>query len=154
MQQVARPTLKQWKWLFLMSVFGFLSFLFSVLAIRLGASPGDVASLQSVNVVVAAVLGRLFLNERLGPIHLLSLLCSVGGAVLISKPEFIFGGSDEGGAQGALARLGLAFAPMSGFFLASAFVCTRKMGTINMWILPACTMAISIVGFFVMPYIV
>merc|ERR1719162_1797649 len=122
MQQVARPTLKQWKWLFLMSVFGFLSFLFSVLAIRLGASPGDVASLQSVNLVVAAVLGRLFLNERLGPAHLVSLLCSVCGAVLISKPEFIFGGSDEE-AGGASARFGLVFAPISGFFLGSAFVC-------------------------------
>eukprot|EP00913_Durusdinium_trenchii_P022149 g20810.t1 len=56
------------------------------LAVLAGADVGTVGALGSLNTVVAALLGRLVLQEPLGKVHLLAVGLSVLGAVFISDP--------------------------------------------------------------------
>lgn len=95
------------------------------MAVQVGAPLGDVASLTSVNIVVAAFLGRAFLGEMLHWFHVVALFCSVVGALLISQPDIIFG-SSSGGASGGPVVLGYALATFSGFCAACIWVALRK----------------------------
>merc|ERR1719440_220395 len=94
MSQISLPRgMGQWIWAASNGAFATTSFVTSILAVQLGTPLGDVASLMSINIVVAAFLGRAFLGEALKCVHFLALACSVCGAVLISQPPFLFGGA-------------------------------------------------------------
>merc|ERR1712232_732749 len=104
---------------------GAANFLFQALSVRAGTPLGDVATFTSINMVIAAFLGRVFLGEALWFVHVIALFSSFGGAVLISKPVFIFGGA--GGADnGWAASVGYLLALAAGFSQAAQFVCSRK----------------------------
>eukprot|EP00931_Biecheleriopsis_adriatica_P120914 TRINITY_DN96005_c0_g1_i1.p1 TRINITY_DN96005_c0_g1~~TRINITY_DN96005_c0_g1_i1.p1 ORF type:complete len:387 (+),score=84.97 TRINITY_DN96005_c0_g1_i1:73-1233(+) len=108
-------------WVFLRSLFSNAIIVLAVLAVKVGAGPGDVAALTSINVVVAALLGHAFLKEKLRPIQLAALPLSLAGAVLIAKPSFLFG---QALAEGSW--IGNLLAAVAGIAQAVTFVCARK----------------------------
>jgi drug/metabolite transporter (DMT)-like permease len=117
-------------WLFFRGFSGASTFILKVLAVGLGASPGDVAALGSINTVVAAMLGRVFLGEPLGWAHGCAVGLSVSGAVLVSQPSFLFESSTEGGAP----WLGYIMAALAGFTQACVFISVRKSESVSLWL--------------------
>ena len=51
-----------------------------MLSVIVGAAPGDVAALTSIDIIAAALLGLVFLGERVSILHLFALILSVAGA--------------------------------------------------------------------------
>ena len=45
--------------------------------------------------IYVAILSAIFLGERMTPMKILCVLLTVGGCVLVAKPEFVFGPSDR-----------------------------------------------------------
>uniref|UniRef100_A0A7S0AR13 EamA domain-containing protein n=1 Tax=Pyrodinium bahamense TaxID=73915 RepID=A0A7S0AR13_9DINO len=119
-----RPGRYYLKWVVLRGVCGSTYWGLALFAVTLGASPGDVGSLMSVNVAMAALLGRCFLKEPLGITHLLSTLLTITGAVLISQPSFIF--QETGGAASSSWAGNLA-AILAGVIQSFAFICSRQV---------------------------
>lgn len=141
------PGMRQSVWLFFRGFFGSSSLLLLIMAVRTGASPGDAAALGSVNTVIAALLGRIFLGEKLGPAHSIAIACAVAGAVLISKPSFLF---DVGPANNH-AWLGFLLAGAAGFMKACVFIAARKCMKVSQWHLNLSPAALCTVAFIFLP---
>jgi drug/metabolite transporter (DMT)-like permease len=52
--------------------------------------PSDCSAISHSSIIITAILGRLLLNEKLGIIHLFSLLFTIIGVFFISKPSILF----------------------------------------------------------------
>jgi len=129
---IARPALpakEDGKWVLLAGVFFVGSFVLMIVAIRLGVPLGDFAALNSANVVFAAFIGRIVLREALRWGHLLAVVCTIGGAILISQPEMIFGSN---GAN-TVNALGYGVALVSGLCDACIYISVRKAGDTSPW---------------------
>jgi len=137
----------QFKWLTLRGLSGAVSFVAVVGAVRLGASPGDAAAMTSINTILAALLGRLLLAERLRWVHGVAVAASVAGSVLICRPSFLFGSE----AHDAAAVLGFFVAALSGFFQAGIFITQRKLNGVPMVLVSAFPFAFIGLLFGVMP---
>lgn len=136
------------KWLFLRSAFGVGSFVLSVAAVQVGCPPGDVAALTSINMVLAALMGHLFLSEAVQCVHLGALVCSVAGAVCIARPQFLFGESEASGAS----WIGYVFAPAAGTFQACTFICARKGSDVSAWVTSFCSAMLAIPVLALLPF--
>eukprot|EP00405_Crypthecodinium_cohnii_P032304 CAMPEP_0206516346 /NCGR_PEP_ID=MMETSP0324_2-20121206/63327_1 /ASSEMBLY_ACC=CAM_ASM_000836 /TAXON_ID=2866 /ORGANISM="Crypthecodinium cohnii, Strain Seligo" /LENGTH=435 /DNA_ID=CAMNT_0054009291 /DNA_START=241 /DNA_END=1548 /DNA_ORIENTATION=- len=125
-----RPKWRAWVWVLLRGFFGMLNFIFLASAVRVGASAGDVASLASVNTVVAALLGFLFLGEPLHVLHWIALSLCMGGAVCIAQPDFLFrsSSSDNSGGQWK----GYLLAVLGGTAQAGIAIASRKSGEVSL----------------------
>jgi len=121
--ELARVQAHEWKWIVLRGAFGSATAILAWAAVAEGAPVGDASSLGSVNVVVAALLGRAFLGEPLSLFHILALVCSLVGAVLVSKPEAIMGTT---GSNVNTAWFGHALALASGLSSGGLFIASRK----------------------------
>jgi len=141
------PAKSDLKWLLLRSVFGTITFTMGVVAVQVGASPGDASALTSVNMVFAAVMGHLFLNEKLQWPHVLSLVCSLSGALLITKPAFLFGSSHGS----ATAWSGNVLALLAGLGQAAVFICARKSAGACTWLATVFTGAFCAPFFVLLP---
>jgi len=75
------------------------------LAVRLEVPLGDFAALNSVNVVFAAFLARIFLREPLHLSNYLAMASSIAGAVCISQPDMLCGHSDSGSGASWVAHI-------------------------------------------------
>jgi drug/metabolite transporter (DMT)-like permease len=145
--RVTLPSSNQAKWLVLRGMFGAATFLLQISAVRIGAAPGDAAALASINTVVAALLGRAFLGEKLQWMHGIAVLCSMSGATLISKPSFLF---DSSSVEGVEKWIGFSLAAASGLTQACVFISARKSNKSSLLLLnvsPAffCVLAFSLV---------
>jgi drug/metabolite transporter (DMT)-like permease len=103
--------------------------------------------LASINTVVAALLGRAFLGEKLQWMHGIAVLCSISGATLISKPSFIFSSSSVDGSE---KWVGYILAAASGLTQACVFISARKSNKSSLLLLnfsPAffCTLAFGLI---------
>jgi len=123
----------QWKWLFARGFAGAARQSLTLLAISTGAPMGDISALQSINVVVSAVLGRAILGEPMRKLHVLGLVCSVAGAVLISKPTTLIGLGEEGETPH---WFGYGLALLGGMCAGGIFITARKLKGIDQ-VLPA-----------------
>jgi len=123
--ELAKVQAHEWKWIVMRGAFGSATAVFAWAAVAEGAPVGDASSLGSVNVVVAALLGRAFLGEPLSLFHILALLCSIVGTVLVTKPEAIMGAA-TGGSPVNTAWLGHALALASGLSSGGLFIASRK----------------------------
>lgn len=132
------PDVREGKWVLLRGFFGVTTYFTAVIAVYEGTPMGDVAALTSVNMVVAAFLGRLLLGEALRSIHLFALVCSLVGAALISQPSFLF---PHSGREDGRGWVGYVLAPASGTFQACVFICSRKSAGTSAWIHLLSTMA-------------
>eukprot|EP00927_Polykrikos_kofoidii_P044133 TRINITY_DN38187_c0_g1_i1.p1 TRINITY_DN38187_c0_g1~~TRINITY_DN38187_c0_g1_i1.p1 ORF type:complete len:393 (-),score=37.50 TRINITY_DN38187_c0_g1_i1:73-1206(-) len=122
---------REFKWVVLRGGFGTATFIALTLAVRLGAPPGDVAAFCSINTVVAPILGRIFLGEPLRYIHGVAACCSFTGALLISKPQFLFGGSGMTNDR----IFGILLAISAGLFLACASISSRMIPKVSvLWL--------------------
>eukprot|EP00931_Biecheleriopsis_adriatica_P104104 TRINITY_DN78841_c0_g1_i1.p1 TRINITY_DN78841_c0_g1~~TRINITY_DN78841_c0_g1_i1.p1 ORF type:complete len:391 (+),score=49.63 TRINITY_DN78841_c0_g1_i1:53-1174(+) len=111
---------QQWKWVWLRGFIGSWNFTLSLLALTLGAPLGDVSALQTINVVFAALFGLIFLGEQLNKLHATSVVLSLVGAVLVSKPDALFQRETSVPWVGYLLALG------AGLLTAAMFIAARK----------------------------
>mmetsp|Transcript_38203 Transcript_38203/g.89652 ORF Transcript_38203/g.89652 Transcript_38203/m.89652 type:complete len:396 (-) Transcript_38203:399-1586(-) len=125
------PPLKYGKWVACRGVCGILSLTLELMSIRAGVAAGDLAALTSINTVLSAILGRIFLGEVLGLSHALSLALSIAGAVLISKPGPLSDASSD--ASTSIQAVGYLLAVASGLTTASLFICSRKSAGASPW---------------------
>eukprot|EP00746_Dinoflagellata_sp_MGD_P031937 gnl/MRDRNA2_/MRDRNA2_17599_c0_seq1.p1 gnl/MRDRNA2_/MRDRNA2_17599_c0~~gnl/MRDRNA2_/MRDRNA2_17599_c0_seq1.p1 ORF type:complete len:422 (+),score=32.00 gnl/MRDRNA2_/MRDRNA2_17599_c0_seq1:98-1363(+) len=142
------PNRDKWKWIVLRGIFGATNFILSVLAVWL--SPiGDVASLTSCNVVMAALLGRCFLGESLNRYHITGLSCSIMGAVLVTRPGFLFGTSSASG----FVLVGYVLSILAGFCQACIFITVRKAGEgVSTWVSSLSSFASHAIVLIVIPF--
>jgi drug/metabolite transporter (DMT)-like permease len=146
----ALPKCQLCKWV----VFAGISFVGSavlmIFAVRMGVPLGDFAALNSVNVVFAAFLGRIFLKEALHWVHFLAVLSSLVGALLISKPAAIFGRNKEDDT----AWIGYILSLGSGLADACIYISSRKcVGAPSGYELLSFTLQGSIAMFAVIPLV-
>jgi len=113
----------QWKWVFMRGFFGCATYVQMLIAVSKGAPLGDVSALTSVNIVVAALLGRAFLREDLRFLHIVALFVSIVGAVLVSQPETLFG---QGNNKSSQSWMGYLLALGSGITSGWLFIASRK----------------------------
>ncbi|CAE7566132.1 PGC [Symbiodinium pilosum] len=109
------------KWVLARALFENLHWMLAMLSVLVGAAPGDVAALTSIDIIAAALLGLVFLGERVSIFHFLALILSVTGALCISQPHFLFGN-----VEGERSPVGYCMAMLSGCFQACSFICARK----------------------------
>ncbi|CAJ1362928.1 unnamed protein product [Effrenium voratum] len=133
------PARSDLKWVLARSVFEDLHWYGAILAVILGAAPGDVAALTSIDIIAAALLGLVFLGEQVSFVHFLALGLSAAGAILISQPEFIFGFTSPNRSP-----VGYVLALLSGCFQACSFVCARKSAHISIGVLTFCSLLLSV----------
>lgn len=148
--QVPLPTVNQAKWLMLRGMFGSATFVLQVSAVRIGSAAGDAAALASINTVVAALLGRVFLGEKLEWMHGLAVMCSISGATLISKPSFLF---DSQGHEGSAKWFGYGLAAASGLTQAFVFISARKSNKSSFLLLNLSPAAFCALTFAVVPFL-
>lgn len=126
------------KWVILRGFCGASSFLFTVCAVSVGATVGDVGAMSSINMVAASLFGHFFLGEALGLAHIGAVLLSILGALLISNPVDLVYNFET---RGVAAVLGYFLALLGGTMLGYVFICTRKTGTASVWLLTFSAMA-------------
>ncbi len=68
---------------------GAISLILIFYAIKL-INPSDVSAIYNCNIVIVAIFARLFLNEKFSLAHVLGLIFTIVGIILISQPSFIF----------------------------------------------------------------
>ena len=68
------------------SIFAVISTNFAIKYI----DPSDNIALSHTNIIMTAIFARIFLKEKFNISHLISLLLTIGGSLLIAKPSFIF----------------------------------------------------------------
>mmetsp|Transcript_58468 Transcript_58468/g.109429 ORF Transcript_58468/g.109429 Transcript_58468/m.109429 type:complete len:347 (-) Transcript_58468:208-1248(-) len=121
--RIGCPKVQDMKWVLTRALFENFHWMLAILSVLVGAAPGDVAALTSIDIIAAAILGLLFLGERVSILHLVALVLSVAGAICVSQPQFIFGSQE---ADEARSPVGYCMAMLSGCFQACSFVCARK----------------------------
>mmetsp|Transcript_26231 Transcript_26231/g.47930 ORF Transcript_26231/g.47930 Transcript_26231/m.47930 type:complete len:385 (+) Transcript_26231:42-1196(+) len=138
------PDMQQFKWLLLRGGFGALTFVLMISSVRLGASAGDAAAMASINTVVAALLGRLLLAEKLQLVHGLAVTCSIAGSLLICRPGFLFGTPNP-------AFAGYLVAAASGFMQACVFISARKLNGTPVQLLNMSPAGFCVIAFGLLP---
>eukprot|EP00933_Yihiella_yeosuensis_P021789 TRINITY_DN17191_c3_g1_i1.p1 TRINITY_DN17191_c3_g1~~TRINITY_DN17191_c3_g1_i1.p1 ORF type:complete len:417 (-),score=55.12 TRINITY_DN17191_c3_g1_i1:120-1370(-) len=128
---------REGKWILGSGLSMALSMVLLIVSVWLGAPLGDISALVSINVVLAALLGRLFLGESLRCVHFFSSLGSFAGALLISRPAVIFGNDSSASIDddtgNGYAWLAYALAPVAGFLDACMLICARKCPNASEW---------------------
>jgi drug/metabolite transporter (DMT)-like permease len=69
------------------SIFSVVSTNFSLNFIH----PSDSVALSHTNIILIAIMAKLFLKDKLNLSHIIALFFTILGIILISKPSFIFG---------------------------------------------------------------
>ncbi|CAE7203677.1 unnamed protein product [Symbiodinium natans] len=146
-QGVGCPQVQDVKWILARALFENLHWMLAIYAVLVGAAPGDVAALTSIDIIAAALLGLLFLGERVSVVHFVALVLSVTGAICISQPQFLFG-IVEGSKQ---SPLGYCLAMLAGCFQAGAFVCARKSAHLPVSLLTVVSLFLTVPLAFVPP---
>eukprot|EP00438_Fugacium_kawagutii_P031140 Skav201764 [mRNA] locus=scaffold1973:448722:451544:- [translate_table: standard] len=134
--------LQDMKWVMSRSLLESLHWHSSVLAVIVGAAPGDVAALTSSLAWLGrstAFFGLIFLGETISMVHFIALILSATGAMFISQPEFLFG--HTGGHQN---QFGSVLALLSGFFQAASFICARKSQHISVAVLTFSSLLLAV----------
>jgi drug/metabolite transporter (DMT)-like permease len=82
--------LRNQQWIFLTrAVIGVIGLMASYTALSL-IHPSDASSIANSNIVVTAVISRFLFKEKFTPIHVVSLIMTCIGVLLVSQPSFIF----------------------------------------------------------------
>jgi drug/metabolite transporter (DMT)-like permease len=142
-RQLPELSLKQVKWIWLRGFFGCCTLVLALSAVAMGAPIGDASALGTINVVVAAFAGRVFLGERLGALHIGAVGASFVGAILVSKPETLLGMKQL---DGGLPWLGYLLAVASGVASGILFIALRKSQNVDSAIMTCSLVAQMTVG--------
>ena len=144
------PSLADTKWILARSAFEDLHWYLAVVAVIIGAPPGDVAALTSIDIIAAAFFGLIFLGEQLRKLHLVALVLAIGGAICIARPEFIFGFSQS---SCRYCTVGYCLALLSGCFQAASFICARKSAHVSIGVLTLTSLLLAIPMALVPPFL-
>ena len=87
---------------------------------------GDAMTLMSLYPFITIILARIFLQEEIKALHLITTIASVSGAVFIGQPTFLFGGG-----KGDAPTLGYVTGLLGSCCLASILILIRKAGKIG-----------------------
>mmetsp|Transcript_11872 Transcript_11872/g.28126 ORF Transcript_11872/g.28126 Transcript_11872/m.28126 type:complete len:369 (-) Transcript_11872:147-1253(-) len=87
---------------------------------------GDAMTLMSLYPFITIILARIFLDEEIKALHVITTTASVSGAVFIGQPTFLFGGGPED-----VPRLGYITGLLGSCCLASILILIRKAGKIG-----------------------
>mmetsp|Transcript_9131 Transcript_9131/g.22767 ORF Transcript_9131/g.22767 Transcript_9131/m.22767 type:complete len:382 (+) Transcript_9131:40-1185(+) len=136
-------------WVVLRGTLGGTYWILSIVAVQEGAPPGDVAALTSINIIAAALLGRAFLGEDLRLPHMLAVVSSIAGAMLITQPSFLFGRVSS---LRGVAWLGHFCAAASGITQSLAYITSRKVADVSVGFHTLSSMAASAVIACVIPF--
>ena len=79
----------QRKLLFQRSFFGIFAVVFTNFAIKY-IDPSDNLALSHTNIIITAIMARIFLKEKLGLQHFFAAILTLTGILLITKPTFLF----------------------------------------------------------------
>lgn len=131
--RTARPPEGEKRWTLSAGFFMAMSMVMLITSVKLGTPIGDMSSLVSINVVISALLGRLLLGDPLRWVHVVSALCSVLGALLISRPTILFGRQIEAADTPNTAWLGYLLGPIAGLFDACCIISARKCPSTSEW---------------------
>jgi len=131
--RISAPPEGEKRWTMSAGFFITMSMVTLILSIKLGAPIGDLSALVSINVVMSALLGRLLLGDPLRWVHAVSALCSLSGALLISRPTMLFGRPEEAPETSDTAWLGYVLGPVAGLFDACAIISARKCPSTSEW---------------------
>ena len=85
---------KQRKLLLVRGVVGVIGLVCAYFAIMF-INPSDSTAISQTNVIITAIIARIFLKEKLTFAHLISILLTVAGVLLISQPSFLFNKSSN-----------------------------------------------------------
>lgn len=102
-------------------MFGSLGVVFLLFSLRV-LPVGDAVTIVFSNPAITSVLLAVFLQESIFPVHILSLLFSILGILLIANPSYIHHSSSS------LAPIGVFLGLLGAFFNAAAAAVTRTMG--------------------------
>jgi len=144
------PLRAEMPWVLLRGFFCNGTLIAVVLAVRIGATPGDSSALTSINIVIAAMLGHVVLGEHLRWPHLLALVVSIVGAALVAQPEFLFGARDGGASS---TWMGYLMALLGGLLQAFVFICARKSADVSGVFASSVEAYMGVVMFLIMPLI-
>jgi len=86
---------------------------------------GDAMTLMSLYPFITIIFARIFLQEEIRTLHIITTVASVSGAVFISQPTFLFGGGKRENVKGYVAGL------LGSCCLASILILIRKAGKIG-----------------------
>ncbi|KAJ8028919.1 Solute carrier family 35 member G1 [Holothuria leucospilota] len=89
------------------------------------APVGDVSAIVNNTPLLSGILARIFLKERLTVYDIILTVVSMAGVVLVTKPEFIFGKSDQEGSDTQF--IGALWAIAALICLSFLSVVTRKL---------------------------
>lgn len=78
----------QRKLLMIRGVFGAIAIVSMGLSVKY-IDPSDSQALNSTRIIIISILARIFLNEWLTFVHIICLILTIGGVVLISQPSFL-----------------------------------------------------------------
>jgi len=131
--QKARSPEGQKRWTLSAGFFMAMGMVTVITSVKLGTPIGDMSSLVSINVVISALLGRILLGDALRWVHAVSVLCSLVGALLISRPTILFGRELQVADTPNTAWLGYLLGPIAGFFEACAIISARKCPSASEW---------------------
>lgn len=81
---------KQRKLLLLRGIVGSMAVLFSFFSLRY-LDVSDVETITNASIIFTAIIGRIFLNEKLTLCHILALFLTITGVVFVIRPIFLFG---------------------------------------------------------------
>lgn len=133
------PDREQMKWVFMLGLFSAIYWGLGVVAVQIGVDPGDVAALTSINIVMAAIMGRVFLKETFRVLHGIAVVFSLAGALLIARPAFIFSSERANGTP----WYGYVAAMVSGVLQGGFFICGRKAGDVSAGYLTSSALSFS-----------
>ncbi|MFH1763356.1 MAG: DMT family transporter [Gemmatimonadota bacterium] len=86
---------------------------------------GDTTTLHFTNPVFGALLAALVLGEILGKWEAILVVLSLGGVVMVARPQFLFGGGES------LPPLAVGVALLGAVFSAAAYVTARRLTRTN-----------------------
>eukprot|EP00357_Protocruzia_adherens_P014267 CAMPEP_0114993456 /NCGR_PEP_ID=MMETSP0216-20121206/12541_1 /TAXON_ID=223996 /ORGANISM="Protocruzia adherens, Strain Boccale" /LENGTH=255 /DNA_ID=CAMNT_0002357103 /DNA_START=35 /DNA_END=799 /DNA_ORIENTATION=- len=134
--------------LVLRGLFGFLAYIGYVYGSFL-LKMAEAQSIILLSPFISALLAYFFLKEKLGRIQIASIVASFVGVIIVLKPTYLFGLSDDGDETNETSTHPsyYVFPVMSAVFSALAFYQIRRMGKQIHYVIPVYSFAIFITVF-------
>jgi len=106
---------------------GFLCYYYTVSVLPLG----DAITMLSMSPVITVLAASLVLHEPIQRSHLLAVVMSVLGSLLLARPTVVFGTADDGSTSNSNSSIGYLVGGLGACFAATAFILVRRAGKVG-----------------------
>ena len=106
---------------------GFLCYYYTVSVLPLG----DAITMLSMSPVITVLAASLVLHEPIQRSHLLAVVMSVLGSLLLARPTVVFGTADDGSTSNSNSSIGYLVGGLGACFAAMAFILVRRAGKVG-----------------------